>query len=129
MAVLLRTSDHATFVHVGDPSVKIPDPMPEVWPGPEANWLPAGGQPPEATRFVVRPLSPSDYSRVQDLYRDGDAAGGRALLAELGVVTIDGAKPDVAALAFGWEIELANLVSGVTLRPLAGLRLRSTANE
>lgn len=129
MAVLLRTTDTAVFVHVGDPAVRIPDPMPEVWPGPESNWLPEAGQPADATRFCVRPLAPSSYARVQDLYRSDDATGGRKLLAELGLVSIDGAPVDLADLAFGWDIEVANLVSAVTLRPLGGLRLRSTASE
>ncbi len=128
MAVLIRTSDTAIFVHTGDPATVLPDPMPEVWPGPEQNWLSATGQPQSATRFEIRPLAPSEYARVQALYRDGDDIGARAALCA-GLVSVDGNPPDMSGFAFGWDVEIANLVSGVTLRPLAGRRLRSTAPE
>lgn len=126
MGLLFRTSQVAEFVHVGDPSTVTPDPAPSVWPGPDPDWLPAEGQPASATRFGVRPLSPSEWSAVVELYADQNNEGGRNALLTRGLVSVDGQQPgDLSDLGYGWDVQIGNLISAVTTRPMAGLVSRS----
>ena len=113
MAVLTRTTQTAIYCHRGDPAVTKDAPT-----GPDPDWTPAAGQPPEATRFEVRALSPSEHSAADD---------SRGYL--VGLVSIDGQPPDLDAMAAGWSMQIANLIAAVTLSPFYGLLLRSRASQ
>lgn len=113
MAVLTRTTQTALYCHRGDPAVTADAPA-----GPDPDWVPATGQPADATRFEVRPLSPAELSGADD-------ANGYLV----GLVSIDGQPPDVAALAAGWTVQIANLITAITHSPFHGLLLRSREKQ
>lgn len=121
MAIQFRTGHAAEYVHVGDPATVIPDPPPARWPSPDQDWLPAHGQPADATRVRVRPLS---HDELQAAFA-GDAFEAACFA---GVVAIDGSPPPpLADLAPGWGRAIANLVVAITTLPMTGPASRSKA--
>lgn len=126
MAMLVRTTQTAVFVCVHDPAVIKPIPPPEVWPCVDPDWLPAAGQPPDATRFEVRPLSPAEFRSCMD---SGDAEEQRRI-AYAGLVSVDGQPPpSLADLAYGWDRQITNLIVEITTLPTTGLASRSAAGR
>jgi hypothetical protein len=125
MAILTRTTQTAHFVSTADPSVVRPEPLPSPWPTPDEAWLPAQGQPADATRFEVRALSPAEFEAA--MTANGEE---RLQAAYVGLVSLDGtAPPAFAELAFGWAQHIGNLIIGLTLLPMTGLPSRSPAGQ
>lgn len=121
MAIQFRTGQAVEYVHTGDPAAVLPDPTPARWPSPDQDWLPATGQPAEATRVRVRPLTHDELQAA--FHGDGFEAACFA-----GVVAIDGEPPPpLADLAPGWGRAIANLVVAITTLPMTGPALRSKA--
>lgn len=122
MAVLTRTNQTADFVSRSDPAADQAGK-----PGPDPDWLMAAGQPEGCTRFTVRPLSKDEYRACVAAGDAGTVEDFERALCQHGWVGEDGQKPDLDRLAVGWIRVVANLVAGVTTRPLDGLLSRSAA--
>jgi hypothetical protein len=127
MAVLLRTTQRAIYVHATDSDAVLPaDGAPH--PGPYSDWLNAAGQPATCTRWEVRPLSPSELADVRTAQADGDFDRATKLILA-GLVSLDGepftAERMATELIGGWDLELAALIRVISDHgPLAGRRSR-----
>lgn len=114
MALIYRTSQKASYVHRTDPSCNPDGPA-----GPDSQWIQAEGQPEDATRFVIRPLSKDEWRGITSL--KGEDAGSLQVLkaAEIGLVSVGGeAPPD--DLSRGIAQEVGTLVIALTLDPTSG---------
>ncbi|MFZ9916645.1 MAG: hypothetical protein ACO3IB_15105, partial [Phycisphaerales bacterium] len=78
MALLVRTTDHADFVHASDPDADR-NLAPKGWPV-DRDWLPALGQPDGATRVRVRALSMGERAQAQAVWADIDMSAGTAVV-------------------------------------------------
>lgn len=115
MAVLVRTTQSILCCHRSDPSLVEP-----TQPTADEQWVLAGGQPPECTRFKVRALNPDEFEAM----RDGKSGDARAkYICDLAFLAVDGTTP--GDLTFGWVQEVANLIVAVTTDPLDGRVRRS----
>lgn len=120
MAVQFRTSHAVEYVHISDPAAVLPDPVPAVWPAPDPDWLPAAGQPADATRFAIRPLNHDELAAAHA------AGAGFYAACYVGVVSVDGQPPaPFDSLAAGWDRTIANLVAAITTLPMLGPASRS----
>lgn len=113
MAVLVRTNQSIVCCHRSDPNtvggVATPDP----------EWVLADGQPPEATRFKVRPLNPDEFHTTQSA--DNSEARSK-YVCSVALLAVDGEPVD--ELGYGWAQEVCNLVVAITTDPLSARVLR-----
>ncbi|OHD28031.1 MAG: hypothetical protein A2Y38_03420 [Spirochaetes bacterium GWB1_59_5] len=127
MAVLLRTSQRAVYVHATDSDAVLPADG-AAHPGPYSDWLNAAGQPATCTRWEVRPLSPAEMADVLAAQKAGDWDRSQTMLLT-GLVSLDGepftAERMAAELIGGWPQEVAALIQTISMHgPLAGRRSR-----
>jgi hypothetical protein len=111
MAVLVRTNQSIVCCHRSDPNLNLESAKPT----PDPDWFLADGQPPECTRFKVRPLNPDEFHSAQAQ----ETSEARAVLVcSKALLSVDGEEP--GDLGYGWAQEVTNLVVAVTTDPLAG---------
>lgn len=109
MALHFRRSDAADYVHTGDPSVTAGDAEPIA-----GAWLPAVGQPEDATRVRVRPLDVFEFAQ----FADAQSAHERIEACWRGVIGIDGAEVKPQDVAPQLASVIVTLVLEITTAPL-----------
>ena len=109
MALHFRRSDAADYVHISDPSVVAGDAEPLA-----GSWIPADGQPADATRVRVRPLDVFEFAA----FASAETAEARIAACWGGVVSIDGQPADAGALVPEIVHACIALVAEISTRPL-----------
>ena len=105
MALHIRRSDAAEYVHTGDPSVVRGDVEPIA-----RSWLPAAGQPADATRVRVRPLDVFEFAAFAGASNESE----RLTAAWSGVVYVDGAACDIRSVDPSIAYSIVELVVAVS---------------
>lgn len=129
MALLIRTSQSAEFVHISDTEAILPADG-ATWPGPSPHWLPAAGQPEGCTRMRIRCLSADEVAEVRSMHPPEDAsdeaqmAAARrrhARIVDIAWLAMDG-QPPPKDLGYGWTGQIAALIEDVTVAGPLGRR-------
>ena len=102
MALHIRRSDAADYVHTSDPSVVVGNATQLV----AREWLPAASQPREATRVRVRPLDVFEFGQ----FAGATNAAERMSAAWVGLIGIDGAAVSLDDVDAGLAYAIAELV-------------------
>lgn len=108
--ILTRTTQRLTVVHDQDPAVNCS--IGRQYPG---QFRSESGQPPEATRVAVSPVSADTIERA----RNADGSEALSIMVDAANVEMDGVPVKCSDLTYGWVLALNELVQYVSFGPLA----------